>query len=178
LARLFKVWEHDPFFALDGIELTGVQALDEWPSSFAVFSVGHTTEYVEVVSKQMDCVVSSGVEHVVKRLKNASILVQDPSFLQESFIGGVVAAHHVEMALLSESIPGELRDILFVLNHECLSHVIQNFIGVDELGFRLEIENSREHLGLEVIFHLEVTGEVEGEETAQLLLEVFRTSAA
>ena len=68
LSWFLKVWKHDPLLATDREEFTGVQTLNEWSASNFIFSVGHSTQNINVILEFMNDVISSRVEHVVKRL--------------------------------------------------------------------------------------------------------------
>ena len=178
LPRLLEVGQHDPLLALDREELAGVQTLHKRMAALVFISVGHSSEGVQVVLEKVDDVVGSSVEHVVELLEHAPILVQHPGLLRECFGLVVVAAHHVDLPLGRDSVPGEIGNVLLVVGHDGLSHVVHDLVRVNELGLWLQVEDSRQHLRLEVIFHVELAREVIGEEGRQLLVQVLGTPAA
>jgi hypothetical protein len=68
LSWFIKAGEHDPLFTSDREEFASVQTLDEGLSSVFLFSIGHTSQNVDIVFEFVHNMISSRVEHVRKRL--------------------------------------------------------------------------------------------------------------
>jgi len=170
LPRFFKVGHHNPLFASDREELTGVQRLDKWSSARLFVAEGHSSDDIDVILKLVDDVLGPREEHVVEGLEQRPVLVEHVGFVQELVLGGVEATYHKQVSLGSHHIAGVLGDIELVLDHNGLRHVIQDFIGVDELGFVLEVEDPGQHALFETVFKLEIAREVGLEEAFHLFL--------
>ena len=64
------------------------------------------------------------------------------------------------MTVGGDDISAVIRNIKLVLNHDCLCHVVQYLVGVNELSSLLQVKDSGNHSWFETIFELEVTGEM------------------
>jgi hypothetical protein len=53
------------------------------------------------------------------------------------------------MAFRGDHVSGVVSDVEFVLDHDGLSHVVHDFVRVDEFGSLFQVENSWEHTWLE-----------------------------
>ena len=76
----------------------------------------------------MDHVISSWVEHVVERLQQRAVLVQQEGLTQELLRLGIVATHHKEVALWGDDVADVIWDVELVCDHDGLSHEVKDLV--------------------------------------------------
>lgn len=173
LSGLLKVRKHDPLLAGDGKELTRVETLDEGLATCLFFSIGHSSKYVNVVLEFKDNMVGSWVKHIVEWFQQRSVFVQIIGLIQELFGMSVVPTNHEKVSLGSHHISDVLWDVKLVLNHDCLCHVVQDFVRVDEFGLLLKVEDARKNTLLKAIFQLEIAREMDSIEFLEFFLHLL-----
>ena len=85
---------------------------------------------------------------------------------------GVKATHHEELTLWVDAVATLVHDVEGVGDHHGLSHIVGDFVAVEELGSLLKVEDSGVNVLLERVFELEVSRKVQREELIKLLLHV------
>lgn len=92
LSGLLEVGQHNPLLGDDVEVLAGVQTLNEWLPSGLVVSVSHSAENVDVILEFVNHVLSSWIEHAVKRAEDGSVLIEEVSVVEELLLVVVKSA--------------------------------------------------------------------------------------
>ena len=121
--------------------------------------------------------ISPWVEHVIEWLQQRSILIEIECLLKELSRLWVKSTEHKEVALRGDHVSGVVWNVELVLDHDRLSHVVHDFVGVDELGSLFKVEDTGEHRGLKAVLELKVAGEVLREERLKLRRDLVSGSA-
>jgi len=72
----------------------------------------------------MDNMISSWVEHVVERLQQRAVLVQQVGLTQELLRLWIVATHHKQVALWGHDVADVIWNIELVCDHDGLCHEV------------------------------------------------------
>ena len=101
--------------------------------------------------------VGARVEHVIQRLEQGAVLVQQVRLAEELLRLRVVATHDKEVALRRHNITDVVGNIELVGDHDGLRHEVEDLVRVDELGSWLQVEDSWMYVGFKAIPELEVS---------------------
>lgn len=90
---------------------------------------------------------------------------------------GVKSSSNEYISLRGNNVSTTIRNIEFILDHNCLGHVIHDFVGINELSPGFQVKNSGKNVLIKSIFQLEISGEMLCEKLVQFLLNLFWWSA-
>ena len=133
MPSLAEILQSGPLLGLDVEHFSSVQTLKEWVAALLLISASHTAEYVDIVLEVMNSVVSPTLLHGSKRFECAPMLIQNIGVTHEFLTARLITTQHEKLALRVHAEPSQIRHIEFIVNHDGMSHVISNLVGVDKL---------------------------------------------
>jgi hypothetical protein len=176
LSWYIEVFKHHPFLGLSVIILTCIERSYIWFATFILLSICHTSENINHVFEEVDDMVSSSIVHHSQWIEFLTVFIKNESFLREFLWIWIITTNHEQLTLRVDTVATCVLNIEIVSYHNCLGHIISNFVRVKELGSLFEVEDPWMNILLEGIFELEITREVESEELVHFGLHILSRS--